>query len=83
MGVRLVEILIDKSIPVSEMKDGEIGTITKWTYKNAVGTIVQRYNDILVTVGRPSGCSWPSIFPNGDINCRIRILEKGDTLIIE
>lgn len=84
MNVRLVEKPVDKSVPLAEMKDGDMGIITNWTYDSAVGTIVQRYKDALISVGKVSGNSWSGIFPDNDsLPCRIRILEKGETLIIE
>lgn len=83
MSIRLVEKPVDRSIPVIEMKDGDIGVITKWTYTSAVGTVVQRYMDILISIGKHSRNSWSSIFPNGNDSCRVRLLEKGEILIIE
>lgn len=79
--------LKDKSKPdvnVTEMKDGDIAVITDWSVGEYVGQIVQRYGDDLVTVGDNWGHSWSSFFQrNHSKQCRVRILESGDELVIE
>lgn len=83
MNVRLVEKSGDRSIPVSEMKDGDVGIITEWVYPSAAGTIIQRYDKVLIALGRYSGCCWPNILSSDSKSCRVRVLEKGETLVIE
>lgn len=74
------EVKLD--IPVSEMEDGEIGIITMWgKYLGVIGTVVQLYNNVLISLQKPSGNSWTPI-PLSD-DCRVRILQKGEVLIIE
>jgi hypothetical protein len=69
-------------IPVREMSDGQIGIIVSWSgFGNYVGRIVQRYGDTLISLQKPSGNSWSQITLEDD--CRVRILQKGETLIIE
>lgn len=74
---------VQLDIPVSEMKDGEIGVITGWYAgtEKYIGIIVQRYNEKLVALQKPYIESWISISESE--NCRVRILQKGETLIIE
>lgn len=55
MSVKLVnEIVYD--VHVSTMNDGDIAVITKWAPDSSmIGTIVQRYYDALIIVGKPGG----------------------------
>ena len=77
--------LVDGTIPVSEMKDGDIGVIIYWSTSRYIGRIVQRYCDCLLTVGAESGCGWGEYFKSPYVNsgCRVRILEKSETLVVE
>jgi hypothetical protein len=80
----------DKSIPLREMKDGDIAKIVQWgsikSFSNDVlyyGEVVQRYRDDLLCVGKSSQHGWGKIFPDafGD-NYRVEILPKGTVLEI-
>jgi len=73
----------DNTIPVMELKDGQIAVITEWGNDNHEydGQIVQRWNDNLIQIGEDSGESWTSL-PNSD-DCRVRVLEDGETLVIK
>jgi len=72
---------IQLDIPVSEMQDGQIGVITSWLHENYVGRIIQRHNDRLVTLQRKYLESFSAITDSE--KCRVRILQKGEVLIIE
>ena len=68
------------------MRDGDVAVITFWSAspEQYIGKIVQRYGNTLITLGNDSGCSWTGIFSGTDVfQCRVRILEKGETLIVE
>jgi len=73
-------------IPVCEMQDGWVAVITSWeSHTNIyVGRIVQRYKNILVTLGKESGESWTDILndPDAHPDCRVRILPKGTELVL-
>ncbi len=76
----------ESSIPVMEMKDGDIAVIVNWStdsYKY-VDRIVQRHESTLLTVGANYGKAWGPVFSDGRESlpdtCRVRILEKGETL---
>jgi hypothetical protein len=73
----------DNTIPVRELKDGQIAVITEWCNDNHEydGQIVQRWNDNLIHIGEGSGESWTSL-PNSD-ECRVRVLADGETLVIK
>lgn len=69
-------------IPVREMKDGEIGIITQWVELiQHIGNIVQRHGDKLIRLQKGTLDSWDAISTKDE--CRVRILQKGETLIIE
>ena len=68
---------------VSEMKDGDIAVITNWKCKSYIGRVVQRYRDFLICVGTDSGHGWGEFFPNTSSPGHVRILEKGETLVVE
>ena len=78
--VKLKQEYKDNSIPVSELKDGQIGIITDWNHKGYMGCIVQRYGDNIITVGKGIDSSCQYIPTNTD--CRVRIIEDGTELII-
>lgn len=73
------EVQLD--IPVSEMEDGQIGVITSWLHENYVGRIIQRHHDRLVALQRTYLESFAAITDSD--KCRVRILQKGEVLIIE
>lgn len=68
-------------IKASDMKDGQIGIITSWSLKPYIGRIVQRSNNMLIALQKPYGDCFNSIVD--DETCRVRILQKGEILIIE
>jgi len=74
-------------ICVADMKDGDIAVITKWSCGGYIGYIIQRYKDFLITVGSRSGKGWGEYFKPGDTfkrseDCRVRLLEPGEELIV-
>ena len=49
----------DDVMPISDMRDGDIGIITAWEdHEQYAESIVQAYGDGLIQVGKPSGDSW-------------------------
>lgn len=79
-------VIIDESnendIPLRDMRDGQIGIITKWT-EDYEGQIAQRYADSLFILGSGvSEAGWTNIFKNSLImndvqGYRVRILPPG------
>ena len=85
MPVKLKAELKD-SIPVNQMKDGQIGVITRWGSRTYLGLTVQRYRNDLIGVGVESGVSWPFLFkePAGELqHLHVSILPTGTELTIE
>ena len=56
MAATLVEVKkVDDSIPLSELRDGEVAVVTADNYgAGRVGAIVQRHGSALATIGVPS-----------------------------
>ena len=72
------------SVCISEMKDGDIAVITSWSIEGYIGRVVQRYHNFLLTVGANSGSGWNEYFRDANTIPRnqVRILEKGETLVV-
>lgn len=50
-------------IDVVDMKDGDIAVIVKWSQtKSYLGRVVQRYGELLVSIGLSSGQCFPTVF---------------------
>ncbi len=65
-------------VPVSVMKDGDVGIIVKWPHWGYTGRIVQRVSDQLITLGASSLYGISQI--PADPRCKVRLLRMGDTL---
>ena len=76
--VKLKQEYKENSIPVSELKDGQIGVITEWNNNDYIGIIIQRAGIFLFSLGGLH--RWESI-PIAKY-CRVRVLENGTELII-
>jgi len=69
---------------VLKMEDGDVAVIVSWPYNGCVGRVVQRYENTLISLGLDSDHSWRTLFsPIVSGKCRVRILEKGETLVVE
>lgn len=81
MSVELVN-KIDDSVPVIQLKDGQIAIIVKWSNPEYNGRIVQRYNNDLITLGRPLGNCWINYFKDNisGSSSRVRILKNGELI---
>lgn len=71
-------------IPVHHLKDGQLAVITSWREPSSnKGDIVQRYEDVLITIGKDNNKSYLSVF-NYDIeDCRVRVLEPGELIEVQ
>ena len=85
--LKLKPEIIDETICVSDMKDGDVAIITNWIACRDlyVGRIVQRYQNFLLTVGASSINGWGEYFSSthDKSGCKVRLLKKGDTLVVE
>lgn len=72
------------TVSVLDMGDGQIGVIVHSPARSNVGRIVQRHNDTLIAIGKPPSWSWEGLMArNGMQGTRVRILEEGETLVVE
>ena len=85
-----MKIKLEKTtdVPVGHMKDGDIAVITKWRQTSYEGDVVQRFEDYLISVGKPSSQGWGKLFKSyhtllHDGSCMVRILPKGTVLEID
>jgi hypothetical protein len=81
--VRLQNKNQNKLIKPNQLKDGQLAEIIQWgEITRYIGTIVQRYNDLLITVGGTSGDIWIDINCSylNDGTCLLRVLEKGELI---
>lgn len=79
--MKLVQDTQVKLVAPIDMKDGEIGIVRVSEYGHE-GTIVQRFDDILISLGRGKGSSWSKICTYPITNMKIEILPKGTRLEI-
>jgi len=81
--IKLLKDEVPKGIWVGNMKDGDVGVIVAWACDEHeyVNQIVQRFDDILITIGESSGCVWHGM-NKLDVRCRVRLLEKGEKLVV-
>ena len=76
MAVELVNENNKKLTTVSELKDGQIAIMVDNAY---AGTVVQRYGNNCVAIGKWSGHGWSSCNNNTLV---VRILENGELIKI-
>ena len=69
-----------KGIWVGDMKDGDVGVIVAWPPMSCyLDKIVQRHKNKLINIGNSDWWHSCCVIPK---NCRVRLLEKGETLIV-
>ena len=86
MAVELLKEETVKGITACEMKDGEIGVVVAWKPNryidnNYIGQVVQRYGNELINIGKDCLHGWSNI-DGFSSACRVRVLEKGEKLVI-
>jgi hypothetical protein len=85
----MLKLKEDKPIDIicaKDMGDGQIGVIIKWSGDFYLGYIIQRYGNYLITLGAKKGQGFGQYFSgqtHHDENCQVRILKKGETLIVD
>lgn len=74
------------SIPVGQMKDGEIGLVIKWQNDGNVTlnqTLVQRFEHKIILLNCPSGRHYPLLLTTDEATngeCMVRILAPGTVI---
>lgn len=70
-------------IGLKDLKDGQIVEIIEGPNRY-LNIIVQRYGDILISVGQESSLSWRRLFNTpSTAHWRLRVLEEGEKIIIK
>lgn len=68
-------------VPLYYMKDGDLAeVINNDEVDIEEGTIIQRYENTIIQIGKHSGYAFPMLFENsreGGNNVKVRILSKG------
>lgn len=80
-----IKTVLVNDIQLSELKDGQLGIITKWgIHTNLyVGRIVQWYKNNLIALNAMSGDGWPDAKTwNKSENYRVRVLQDGEELVV-
>ena len=70
------------SIPVQNMRDGQLAEITENYDNSCVGKIVVRFGQTLYILGRTSAHRWIRPFTNKEMTMKVRILQAGEQLTI-
>jgi len=76
MGASLLKEKNENIIAAKDLKSGQIAVMVN---NNYTGTIVQRYGDNLVAIGKSSGHGWSGCNNN---SLPVRILEDGELIQI-
>lgn len=74
MGVKLIASSNKSFTTVGELKNGQIAIVTSDSH---YGTVVQRYGDSCVAIGKSSGHGWSSCKDN---TLQVRILKDGELI---
>ena len=77
--IKLIEKEKPKGVWVGDMKNGDVAIIVNCVINCYVGRIVQRHGNALITIGASLTWSFTHYLPE---NFRVRLLEKGETLIV-
>lgn len=81
-----IEEKIKSDISINDMRDGQIGVITRWIDDSCCGEVVQRYGDALISLGRDYGEGFNKAIGSAWANegkLKVQILENGTLLKIE
>lgn len=80
------EFAPNTQIPISSMKDGEIGIIVRYgNMQDYIGRIVQRHENDLINIGMHSGNSWLKYFvdiEDDPMRYAVRLLVRGDKICL-
>lgn len=68
-----------RGIWVGDMKERDVGVIVNCACEDYLDTIVQRHKDSIIGIGSIYKWACVSILPR---SFRVRLLEKGETLIV-
>ena len=79
-GYNWIIVEKDGTIPVHEMKDGEVGVITQWVCNCHVGEVVQRYERVLISLFQGRGGNFPTAISVENPKNRVRLIDREEGL---
>lgn len=82
MPAQLSETSIPVGIQAGELRDGEIAVILSSPHRHHIGKIVMRYKEDLISIGEDCGKAWSQFFPTSSSEIRVRVLERGEQIVI-
>lgn len=64
--------------------DKDVAEVVEWHHPECIGSIIQRYKDIIIFIGKPSGNSYPTLFESGEFlkKCKVRILSPRSLIML-
>ena len=68
------------AIEMNQLEDGQIAIIVEDVHSGYKNRIVQRFGDMVISLGMEYGRHWTEI---GNNTLKVRVLTAGETLIIE
>lgn len=70
---------MDDPVPIQDMADGDLGVVAYWDNVNVpIGTVVQRYNSVIVILGQRSGLCYDLILRcRPEVSPKVHILPSG------
>ena len=77
MSVKLLETVVENTVRMRDLEDGQLAIVLDAGYKN---TIVQRYGNNCVAIGKSVGYSWDEVHKN---TLPVRILKAGELIQIQ
>lgn len=71
-------------VSVTNMQDGDVAEIVEWHHAGCIGAIIQRYDDAIILIGKPSSEAYVSIldWDEAVTECRVKILSPGTLIVL-
>lgn len=70
-------------ICASKLKSGQLAVVINCNIGCYIGRIVQPHRDTLITIGGEDGNCWDDYTRNLNENFIVRILEKGEEIVVQ
>ena len=77
MGVKLLDTEETQETRMCDLEDGKLALVLDSDYK---GTIVQRFGNTCIAIGKPKVCSWSCVDNN---NLLVRVLKAGELIEVQ
>lgn len=77
MSVKLLETVVENTVRMRDLKDGQLAIILDRAYTNI---IVQRFGDNCIAIGKPTGYHWTEVHKN---TLCVRVLKAGELIEVQ